>query len=185
MNRPVVFLSSMVLAFFLSAPAHGRPSPPPAPSVLAAVASSSSQINLSWRDNSTTESGFIVQRALSSGGPWSQIGTTGANAISFANGGLSPATTYYYRVCAYNSRGRSSYSTVASATTVTACTYALSASGASASASGGSGSVNVTAGAGCSWTATTGYSWIHTTSSGTGNGTVSYSVDPNTSTASR
>jgi len=152
------------LGELLCAPVQARPVPPPAPSALSSLAISATQINLSWRDNSTTESGFIVQRALSSGGPWSQVGTTGANGTSFANGGLSPATTYYYRVCAYNSRGRSSYSTVASATTVTACTYALSASGANASASGGSGSVNVTAGAGCSWTATTGYSWIHTTS---------------------
>ena len=187
MNRSVVLLSwiVVVLGELLCAPVQARPAPPPAPSALSCLAISATQINLSWRDNSTTESGFILQRALSSGGPWSQVGTTGANVTSFANGGLSPATTYYYRVCAYNSRGRSSYSTVASATTATGCTYVLSASGANASASGGSGSVNVTAGAACSWTATTGYSWIHTTSSGTGNGTVSYSVDPNTSTASR
>src|SRR5262249_10616179 len=64
------------------------------------------------------------------------------------------------------------------------CTYTLSATTASAVAGGGSGSVTVTAGTGCAWSATTAYSWIHTTSSGSGSGTVNYTVDANT-TASR
>ncbi len=46
----------------------------------------------------------------------------------------------------------------------------------------GTGTIAVTAGPGCSWIATTSYSWIHidSGSSGTGNGTVAYSVSPNT-----
>jgi hypothetical protein len=34
------------------------------------------QINLSWTDNSSNETGFKVERATSSGGAWTQIGTT-------------------------------------------------------------------------------------------------------------
>src|SRR5213594_2825089 len=49
--------------------------PPAAPSNLSASGASSSQINLAWQDNSGNESGFIVQRAMSASGPWTQIAT--------------------------------------------------------------------------------------------------------------
>src|SRR5262245_25426209 len=91
----------------------GRPSVPAAPSGLVAAATSASQIQLSWRDNSANETGFIVQRAPAAGGPWVQVGTAGANVVSYASTGLTPATTYFYRVCAYNSRGMSSFSPAA------------------------------------------------------------------------
>lgn len=49
-------------------------------------------------------------------------------------------------------------------------------------ASGGTGSFNVSVASGTTWSANSNASWIHVTSggSGTGNGTVSYSVDANT-----
>ena len=52
---------------------------------------------------------------------------------------------------------------------------------------GGNDSFDVTAPDGCSWTATADSKsgWISVTSSGTGNGTVSYSVDPNDTTRAR
>ena len=90
---------------------------PVAPGNLVASAVSSSQINLAWTDNSNNETGFIVERALLSTGPWTQVATTSANIASWANAGLTPATIYYYRVKAYNSVGNSAYSNLASATT--------------------------------------------------------------------
>jgi len=73
---------------------------------------------------------------------------------------------------------------VISKTTAAACAYSLSAASASLSAAAGSGTVGVTitSGSGCSWTAVSNAStWLHVTSgaSGTGNGTVGYSVDAN------
>jgi hypothetical protein len=67
------------------------------------------------------------------------------------------------------------------------CTYTLSAPSASFAASGGSGGVGVTTASGCSWTASSGASWVTLTAgaSGSGNGTVSYSVAANTATSSR
>jgi hypothetical protein len=67
------------------------------------------------------------------------------------------------------------------------CTYSLSATSAAAGASGGSGTVGVTAGSTCAWTATSNATWLTVTSgtSGTGNGTVGYSVAANTGTTSR
>ncbi|MGA2222569.1 MAG: BACON domain-containing carbohydrate-binding protein [Verrucomicrobiia bacterium] len=65
------------------------------------------------------------------------------------------------------------------------CSYGLSASSTNVSTSAASGSVGVTTSSGCHWTASTTNSWIHTSSSGTGNGTVSFTVDANSSTNSR
>ncbi len=90
---------------------------PAAPSGLVATPVSSSQINLNWQDNSNNESGFLVQRASSSSGPWTQIGIVGANVTSCAHTGLTASTTYFYRVRAYNASGNSVFSSVTSATT--------------------------------------------------------------------
>ena len=88
---------------------------PIAPSNLACSSPSSSQITLAWRDNSTNETGFKVERALSSAGPWSYIGATAAT--GYGDSGLAAGTTYYHRVQAYNSYGNSSYSNTSACVT--------------------------------------------------------------------
>jgi hypothetical protein len=88
---------------------------PAAPSNLAAAAASSTQINLAWTDNSTNETGFKVERALSSAGPWTYIGSTAST--GYGASGLAASTLYYFRVQAYNSYGNSAYSNTAWATT--------------------------------------------------------------------
>ncbi len=97
---------------------------PTAPSSLTATKASSSQINLSWTDNSNNETGFKIERKTGAGGTYSQIATVGASVTSYSNTGLSNGTVYYYRVRAYNSVGNSSYSNEANA-----CTGTLSGSG--------------------------------------------------------
>lgn len=98
---------------------EGAPPPvgPAAPSNLVATAASTSEIGLTWTDNSTDESSFIIGRSTTNGGPYSDIATVGANVTSFSNGGLSAGTTYYYVVRASNANGDSANSTQASATT--------------------------------------------------------------------
>jgi hypothetical protein len=83
---------------------------------LSASASSSSNINLSWVDNSDNETGFDIERSLN-GSTWSLITTVASNVSSYANSGLTASTTYYYRVRAKNTAGNSSYTNTASATT--------------------------------------------------------------------
>ncbi|HJT87665.1 MAG TPA: VWA domain-containing protein [Bryobacteraceae bacterium] len=67
------------------------------------------------------------------------------------------------------------------------CSYSLMPSSNNMLAIGGSSSTRLTTGAGCSWTASSGASWITLTSpsSGTGSAAINYSVSPNTSTSSR
>ena len=94
------------------------PATPPAdPSGLAAVAVSSSQIDLSWTDNADDEDSYEVEQS-SDGTNFALIAVLGANATSHSATGLSPDTTYFYRVSASNTAGTSGYSNVASATTL-------------------------------------------------------------------
>ena len=88
---------------------------PAAPGNLAAATSSSS-IVLTWTDNASDESGFIVQ-ASTDGATWNQVAALGANAVSFTHSGLAAGQTYNYRIYAYNSVGNSALSNIASATT--------------------------------------------------------------------
>jgi len=88
---------------------------PSPPSSLAATAASSSQIDLSWTDNSYGEEGFKIERKTGSGGAYDQIDTVGANVESYSDTGLSTSTTYYYRVRSYRSGQNSAYSNEADA----------------------------------------------------------------------
>ncbi|MBN1672207.1 MAG: fibronectin type III domain-containing protein, partial [Kiritimatiellae bacterium] len=105
-----------------SALAHAKftvtsgPTVPAAPGGLAAAALSTSQIKLTWADNSGDEDNFKVERRPA-GGSWAQIAQLGANATAHTDSGLAAATPYEYRVRASNSAGNSAYSNVAGATT--------------------------------------------------------------------
>ena len=91
--------------------------PPSAPSDLAATATSASQVDLSWKDNSTKESAYTVERSLDGDSNWTELTSTlPADATTYSDTGLSAGTTYYYRVKATNENGSSGYSNTASAT---------------------------------------------------------------------
>ena len=95
---------------------------PAAPSGLSATATSEINIDLSWSDNSTDESNFVVQRSATSGTGFATIDTLAANTTSYSNSGLTGSTTYYYRVYATNSVGDSGFSNEVNATTPAAAT---------------------------------------------------------------
>jgi hypothetical protein len=91
--------------------------PPEAPSGLIADAVSSSQIDLTWQDNSSDEAGFKIERGTGSGA-YSQIATVGADVTSYSNTRLSANTEYYYRVRAYKGTINSDYCEETPATTM-------------------------------------------------------------------
>jgi fibronectin type 3 domain-containing protein len=91
--------------------------PPAAPSDLAAGAVSSSQIDLTWQDNSSDETGFEIQRHAGDG-QWATVHTAAANALAWSNTGLQPSTAYHYRVRAIKtSAPASGWSNTATAAT--------------------------------------------------------------------
>jgi hypothetical protein len=68
-----------------------------------------------------------------------------------------------------------------------ACTYSLSPTSRNVATTATTGSVGITAGSGCAWTATSSGAWLRVTgsASGSGNGTVNYSVAANSGSAAR
>ncbi len=72
------------------------------------------QVKLTWKDNSTNETQFTVERATAAAGPWTYCGQTGANVTSFVDNYAAAGTTYYYRVKASNATWTSKYTNVAS-----------------------------------------------------------------------
>ncbi len=93
------------------------PNVPTAPSNLSGMGVSANSVNLSWWDNSSSETGFRVDRATSSTGPFVEVKTLGAGVVAYTDTGLVSASTYYYRVCAIGAAGVSGYSNTASAMT--------------------------------------------------------------------
>lgn len=108
-----LLLLSLLLGFFPQS-VFAAPNPP---SNLTATAVSSSQVNLSWADNSSDETKFKIERSTIPTGSFSLIGSTSTNVTTYSDTALPASTTYYYRVRAYNGSTYSDYSNVASATT--------------------------------------------------------------------
>lgn len=93
------------------------------PQSLSANAASSSQINLSWampqNDGGSPITRYQIERSTNNGSTWSTImPNTGSTGTTYSDTGLSPNTTYTYRVSAINSVGISPPSNTASATTL-------------------------------------------------------------------
>jgi uncharacterized protein (TIGR02145 family) len=76
------------------------------PTGLAGSVVSPTQINLTWTDNSTNETGFKIERRTGSAN-YAVVGTVNQDVLNFTDSGLTPSTTYTYRVYAYNSVGNS------------------------------------------------------------------------------
>ncbi|MGE5416207.1 MAG: fibronectin type III domain-containing protein [Acidobacteriota bacterium] len=82
-------------------------SPISPPSSLTASVSGSS-VNLTWRDNSSNETGFTLERRLDSGS-YTDVKYLSGGYTSYTDSSLTSGT-YYYRIKATNSYGSSSYS---------------------------------------------------------------------------
>lgn len=88
-----------------------------APSGLSAVAASSTQVGLSWTDNSGNETGFVIERSLSSGSGFAAVAALPAGSSNYGDQTVSSKTTYFYRLLATNAVAVSEFSSEASATT--------------------------------------------------------------------
>jgi hypothetical protein len=79
------------------------------------AAPTKSKVTLNWTDNSSNETGFVVERSTSATGGFSQLVTVPAGSTSFVDGAVTRKTTYFYRVAATNANGASSTSNVVKA----------------------------------------------------------------------
>lgn len=76
------------------------------------------EMNLKWVDNSNNESGFKIERSVTGNtADFTVVHTTAANIVAFVDTNLAEGVTYYYRVCAFNPAGNSTYTNIASAKT--------------------------------------------------------------------
>lgn len=101
---------------------------------------------------------------------------------------LQAGTIYYFAATAYDARkNESGYSNEVSFAVPVDCTYTITPTSKTFAQAGGKGTVAVTTQSACRWTASSGAPWMAITSgsSGTGNGTVNYSVSPYSGTVLR
>jgi uncharacterized ParB-like nuclease family protein len=75
------------------------------------------RITLEWSDNAANETAFLLLRSTSAAGATTTF-TAAANATSHTVTGLSPATTYYFRMQAVNGSNTGDLSSQVSATTL-------------------------------------------------------------------
>ncbi len=91
---------------------------PAAPTGLSATVSKvngKNEVILAWKDNSNNEQNFVVERSTSVASGFAQIGTVGANTVSYTDSSVARKTTYYYRVRAAAQGSYSDYSNTTSA----------------------------------------------------------------------
>jgi outer membrane protein assembly factor BamB len=91
------------------------PSPPCPPAELRGIATSLSQINLSWIDESNDEEGFIIEKKIRE--KFYEIGRVSKNNTIFTEINLMSKTDYTYRISSYNKFGQSNYSNEVTITT--------------------------------------------------------------------
>jgi hypothetical protein len=95
------------------------------PTSLSAKPKSSTQITIGWKDNSTDETGFKIEKktgACDSANSWAQIATKASNTTIYNVTNLTPNTSYSFRVRAYQSSSNSNYSNCVTAKTSAADT---------------------------------------------------------------
>lgn len=83
---------------------------PNAPTALTATAPNAFQVNLTWTDNSSTETGFQIERSTTGiGGTYTLLTTAAANATAYSDATVTANNQYCYRIRAVNLIGNSAY----------------------------------------------------------------------------
>lgn len=107
--RAKVFDNGTALYSADSAPVTGWTRPEP-PTNFSADYGVNGVMNLSWTDNSSRESGYILERSVAGSNTWSQVVVTAADVTAATDTLVTAATSYTYRIRAFISGGAESRS---------------------------------------------------------------------------
>jgi hypothetical protein len=187
MKKTLTLILGMLLIYSCSTTSDGNTAittaVPAPPENLTGEVISTTGINLIWTDRSTNETGFKIERKLE-GGTFEVVGTTATNIATFSNIGITPATTYIYRVYSYNEGGNSpvysnelTLTTTALLPTITTTTAVTSITTSSATSGGtvtNDGGASVTA-RGICWSTSSNPTIALSTKTTDGTGTGSFS----------
>jgi hypothetical protein len=90
---------------------------PAAPTNLVGTLQSGPKVSLTWKDNATNETGFVILRSADSGVTWTQVGTappksgTGGS-VTYVDTSVPAGATYQYKVGAVNVAGTTYSNTI-------------------------------------------------------------------------
>ncbi|MBI4778567.1 PQQ-binding-like beta-propeller repeat protein, partial [Candidatus Desantisbacteria bacterium] len=96
---------------------HTPKLPPSAPDALILTRFDRHEVTISWNDNSQNEDGFILEKKMDKG-TWTLLCTLKPDSLQFADKQVKINNRYCYRVCSYNTVGRSGYSNILEINTV-------------------------------------------------------------------
>lgn len=163
---------------------------PTVPGGLSVTTANSRQVNLRWNtsvDPGTNATGVKGYNVYRNGIFLNQVATP---ALTDEDGYVTPQSTNSYSVCAvdyaYNQSAPSA-SVIGATPAAGNCSFLVAPLNVAFDSAGGRSNLTVAASGGCSWTALGGSPWITIDSgnSGTGDGTVSFSVTANTNASPR
>jgi len=100
-----------------------------APSQLSATALDEATIILTWADNSVSETGYIIERSLTSGSGYGVIDVIPPNSTSYTDSGFKEGDQFFYLIRATNGVTHSEPSNEANSTTILATPVGLEATG--------------------------------------------------------
>lgn len=90
-------------------PAYPFASAPTAPSNLAASSITATGFTLTWDDNASDETGFVIEKSIANADSWSAVSTPAANAETAPIAGLTANTLYDVRIKATGASGDSDW----------------------------------------------------------------------------
>jgi hypothetical protein len=111
-GTPIGYLNALVIT-----EVYDDGTAPAMPKSLTAQVIAGQGVRLNWQDAAYNETGYEVYRAVNEAGPYSLVGTTNPNVVTYLDNTISGNTQYYFKVRAFNSYGNSDYTGVVTVTT--------------------------------------------------------------------